>query len=360
MLDINKDIIYFAAYFLLHALIAWRLGSYLDRRKSKKIMLMVMALGFLAMALQLGLPGGLWQGMVLLAGCMLPLEWALQRMLKERYHSTVLLCLLIILLFTAMIAWMNGRALPVPRQQTLTLSEWQARRPHRLIHVSDLHLGSGDVGRLRSIVGMINSLNADWVVITGDLTVGKDWPDELPDIFQGLYSRHGVYAVRGNHEIKGGGIEAFTEFCKRSDIRPLINESVETRGLVLAGVDEAILKSFRKEKAMWNLPGGDLEKALQGILPNRPIVLLAHRSSWAYKAERAGVDLMLCGHTHGGQLPPISWLLAALDHFAGGDYQVGSMQLKVSEGAGVWNYLPMRLFTNNTIHEILIRPAGNE
>ena len=354
MIDINKDIIYFAAYLLLHGLIAWRLWQGLTGRMPRRIMLFVLALGFLAMALQLGEPAGIWQGTVLFATLLVPLDALLCRILRERHQDTMHIVLLMVLLFSVLIAWMNGRALPRFMEEKLVLREWPGNRPYRLIVLSDLHAKSAQQGRMGAIVGMINSRDADWVVFCGDLAVGLDWPWDLAPAFRGIRARHGVFAVRGNHEIREGGVSSFRAFCQEAGIVPLVNEARESRGLYIAGVDEAILKGSKGERARWNRPGGDLKQTLEGIAPNRPIILLAHRSAWAYQAEKAGVDLMLCGHTHGGQLPPISWLVSALDPYSSGGYRLGGMELRVSEGAGVWDYLPMRLFTQNSIHEIVI------
>ena len=350
MLDINKDILYFSAYFLLHLLLLWRLRRYVEKPRGKWILTAGMAAGYLAMSLQLGLVGGIWQGAVLLAGLLVPLEMLLHRLLKQNVHLPLVLGFLTtVLLFTAY-SLCCGRALPRIATEEITLKEWSSEEPRRLVQLSDLHLKADDSGRLRRIVERVNALEAHWIVLTGDLSVGKEWPKALAPEFRRLRARGGVFAVRGNHEIRKGGVEGFVDFCRKAGIRPLVNESLESEGLVIAGVDEMRLKKIKKERKAWNRPGGDLEKTLKGVSPNRPILLLAHRGDWAYRAERMGVDLMLCGHTHGGQLPPISWLVSVLDPFPRGRYRVGGMTLMVSEGAGVWDYLPLRLFTNNTIN----------
>lgn len=361
MLDVNKDFLYFTAYFLLHLLIAWRLWQYLERPVSRKIMLGGLSVGFMAMTLQLGLPGAIWQGAALLSGTLLPLEILLHRLLKEKHHKALILGFFLAVLAFTGYGLYRGRALPRVIRSEAHLKEWSAPRPHRLVQISDLHLRTGDGQRLRRIVAAVNGLDADWVVLSGDMSVGDEWPNELAEEFLRLQARHGVFAVRGNHEVRPGGVQAFLDFCRRAGIRPLVNQTVETAGLVIAGVDEILLKPGRKkERREWNLPGGNLELTLAGINPNRPILLLAHRSKWAYQTERKGVDLMLCGHSHGGQLPPLSWLVAALDPFSKGEYRIGAMNLSVSEGAGVWDYLPLRLFTANSIHVIEIIPGVGE
>jgi len=317
-----------------------------------------MSAGYLAMSLQLGLVGGVWQGMVLLAGMLVPLEMPLHGLLKKKYHLPLILGFLTtVIVFTAY-GLCCGRALPRVVEETIPLKEWTSGGPRRLVQLSDLHLKADESGRLRSIVERVNALEAHWIVLTGDLSVGEGWPEALAPEFRRLKARCAVLAVRGNHEIRKGGVEGFVSFCRRAGIRPLVNEALESEGLVIAGVDEMLLKRIRKERKPWNRPGGDLEKTLAGISPNRPIVLLAHRSGWAYRAEKMGVDLMLCGHTHAGQLPPISWLVSVLDPFPEGRFLLNDMTLYVSQGAGVWDYLPLRLFTRNSIHEIMIVPGG--
>jgi predicted MPP superfamily phosphohydrolase len=312
-----------------------------------------MAGGYLLMALQLGLPGGLWQGLVLTAAVLVPLESLLRRLLPLRWRSFILTGFLLATLCATVLGYINAQALPLVSPERVVLTEWTSQKPVKLIHVSDLHLGKGDLGRLSRIVDQINARRPDLIVLTGDILVGKGWPAAMADALAKLRAPLGLFAVRGNHEIRKGGEKAFREFCLKAGITPLVNQNLALDGLVLAGIDEIKIK-VKKKKVDWNLPSGNLKQTLRNIPGNQPIILLAHRSAWAYQAEKAGVDLMLCGHTHGGQLPPLSWLVSILDPFAKGDYRIGTLQLKVSSGAGVWQYLPIRLFSRNMIHEMVI------
>jgi uncharacterized protein len=111
----------------------------------------------------------------------------------------------------------------------------------------------------------------------------------------------------------------------------------------LAGIDDVEGKRHAKDH------GADMRRALAGRDVSRPVVLLAHRPNVAGEAAKHNVDLLLAGHTHGGQFWPWYHLLRPLyGGYVSGRYQVGPTQLYVSSGTGFWGP-PMRLGTSNEI-----------
>jgi predicted MPP superfamily phosphohydrolase len=101
----------------------------------------------------------------------------------------------------------------------------------------------------------------------------------------------------------------------------------------------------------------DLERALKGRDPDRELVLLAHQPKAVLEAAEQGVGLQLSGHTHGGQLWPMHYLVRLQQPYLSGLVQHGPTQLYVSEGTGFWGP-PMRLGSRSEITLITLRAAG--
>ena len=88
----------------------------------------------------------------------------------------------------------------------------------------------------------------------------------------------------------------------------------------------------------------DLKKTLHGIPAGDFILLLAHRPAQAKSAARSGISLQLSGHTHGGMIRGLDWVVAQFNGgFVSGLYEVNGMKLYVSNGTGIWNGFPIRL-----------------
>ena len=98
----------------------------------------------------------------------------------------------------------------------------------------------------------------------------------------------------------------------------------------------------------------DLPRALAGVDPALPVVLLAHDPGTFKRASQSGVDLQLSGHTHGGQIWPFRWLVRLATPFVAGRYSRGGAELYVSRGTGFWGP-PMRLFAPAEITELTLR-----
>lgn len=209
----------------------------------------------------------------------------------------------------------------------------------RIIQVSDIHIGDV-LGRpfLEEMVRRCNALKPDLVAVTGDLVDGPV-RQLLPTIgaLRGLESRFGTYFVTGNHEYYSGD-EPWCEALTRMGVTVLRNRTVtladgEAR-LDLVGVDDY----GEKDRAR----GWDLKAAVRGRNPEHPAVLLAHEPRGVEEGMDQGIGLQLSGHTHGGQLFPMTGIVAALWKYSVGRYQVGDGTLYVHRGTGFWGP-PMRI-----------------
>jgi predicted MPP superfamily phosphohydrolase len=205
-------------------------------------------------------------------------------------------------------------------------------------------------------VEIVNEQRPDVVAIVGDLV--DDGVDELrEDVapLADLVSEQGVYFVTGNHEYFTE-TQAWLRHLPTLGVQVLRNERVPiVRGSAsfdLAGIDD-------RTAAASGLAGhgADLDAALDGRDDATPVVLLAHQPFMVDQAARAGVDLQLSGHTHGGQLWPFDYAIRLDQPAVEGLSRHGDTQLYVSAGAGFWGP-PMRIGARPEVTVVELRAPG--
>ena len=210
----------------------------------------------------------------------------------------------------------------------------QAFNGFRIAVVSDIHLGplSGRAHTER-ITRMINEAAPDLVAIVGDLVDGT--VEELgraAEPLQDLSAREGTFFVTGNHEYFVEDPPSWLDELDRLGIAILRNENTVIRrggaAFDLAGVND-IAGEERSDPP-------DFDRALSGVDPSRPTILLAHQPVLVGEAAERGVDLQLSGHTHGGQMWPFHYAVRAVQPSLAGLSTLGSTQLYVTRGAGFW------------------------
>lgn len=222
-----------------------------------------------------------------------------------------------------------------------------------ILHLSDLHLDLVH-GRawLERVVARANALEADLVAITGDLAEGSvaQFGGDAEPVGD-LQASHGVFFVTGNHEYFHD-LEGWMAYLEDRGIRVLRNKWIPVNpggpGFDLAGVDDHDGGRIAEGH------GPDLARALQGRDPQRPLVLLAHQPRIIMEAEERGVDLVLSGHTHGGQIWPFSYLVYLQQPYVRGLIRHGRSQLYISSGTGFWGP-PMRLGTTAEMAVLTLR-----
>ncbi len=246
--------------------------------------------------------------------------------------------------------------------QTIRISEYDLEinnktteiKELKAVLIADLHLDSyANTDHLENAAQRITSLNPDVIFLAGDIFenyLDLDVIDRIDSIFDALEAKHGIYAVLGNHEYYGGQDAQIIEYLEQKGIVVLVDQ-------VADAIDGDIYIAGRNDYGtgsghMMNV--GEKRKPVEDILSNvdhtKPIILLDHQPQEVEEASVAGVDLMLSGHTHGGQLFPVQIFTKALFIIDRGHWQDGSFNLIVTTGLGTWGP-PVR---TNSMSEIVV------
>jgi predicted MPP superfamily phosphohydrolase len=221
----------------------------------------------------------------------------------------------------------------------------------RVVALADLHLGNllGEEW-LAARVAQVEALRPDLVVLLGDLFEGHGRPaGQFLPLLKRFSAPLGVWAVSGNHEFHGARdtVDAAPE---PAGFTLLHDRWVEVRsGLILAGVDDLTSRLRAGD-------GGDPVGAALAGRPPGATVLLSHSPLGVARAAAAGADLMLAGHTHGGQIWPFDFFVRRRYPFFAGRYEVNGMTIIVSRGTGTWGPR-LRLWHPGEILSVTLRPG---
>lgn len=208
----------------------------------------------------------------------------------------------------------------------------------RIVQLSDIHHSSFlDEANIAEAVRRANALRPDAFVLTGDyISHTKDYIAGCARLLGQLEAREGIFAVLGNHDHWTDGAMV-AQSLSAENIRVLNNEHCyinrENSSLCIAGIDDLMVKR------------DDLAKALLGTKRSETRILLSHNPAIIREAAKAGIDLVLSGHTHGGQInwqlltgnrnPAITrWLQRPSRRFTRGYAAIGATQLYVNRGLG--------------------------
>lgn len=244
--------------------------------------------------------------------------------------------------------WWNTNRFSVRKTEIELERLPQAFDGFTILQVSDLH--NRDYGRDgQEMIRTIQNLSFDCIAITGDL-LDRHRPERRETGYrfaQAAARLAPVYFVQGNHEWKIGWDEIMEDLTRRG-VRVLDNEAVSFRrgdaGLELIGSS--------------NMATDEEIRAL--VSPNTCSVLLAHHPERIEDYASTGVDLVLSGHAHGGQVRLFGQGLfspdqGVLPRYTSGVYTWDRTKLYVSRGAGNHSFLPPRIFNRPEIDLITLK-----
>ena len=249
----------------------------------------------------------------------------LRKLMYDSWVGSIGLTILVLLIFVgANVAYHDKK-----RVEFSVDTGGKLERPVRIVAVSDLHLGYGIGNReLATWIRMINAEQPDIILIAGDVIDNSVKPlraRETANVLSGLRSEYGVYVVPGNHEYIAGMPEAL-EWFRDAGLCVLRDSSVLVDGsLYIVGRDDL---SRRSRKSLHDITAS--------LDPAKPVVVLDHQPSAMDDAIDESVLLQISGHTHHGQVWPISLITDAIFDNAYGLQRKNNTYIYVSSGLGIW------------------------
>lgn len=220
----------------------------------------------------------------------------------------------------------------------------------KVVQLSDVHVGNTiKKPFVEKLVQRVNALSADLIVITGDLVDAElDRIKEDLSPLKDLHSTYGTYFILGNHEMFHDPYAAMA-YIKTLDITVLENEAVVIDDRVnLVGLTDHFGSRV-------GVLAPDLPKAFSKVNNTLPTIVLAHQPKMIKELETYRPDLVLSGHTHGGQIFPFGLLVLLDQPYLSGLYQHNAYtQIYVSSGTGFWGPA-IRVLADSEIAEINVK-----
>lgn len=226
----------------------------------------------------------------------------------------------------------------------------------RVVHLTDLH-GARFGPENRTLIQRVREQEPDLIALTGDFASEPADLEAAEELLAGLEGLAPIFYVSGNHEWAGGCMAETKALMERYGVTCLVNEyrplSREGERIVVAGADDpnGLADMLRPD---------ELASRLREEYPGDFVLFLGHRNYWVQKYPQLPVDLILCGHAHGGviRLPFVGGLLD-VSHRLGAAYEAGLYPsgryvMEVSRGLG--NSIPIpRLFNRPEIVTLILR-----
>ncbi len=327
--------------------ILWRFTGFFGVRRKRWFWLVLVALT-LSYVLSIGIDelfsnaattfvqatAALWLGIALLLVSAL-LVYELLRLVIKIPPRLAGISIAIVVLTLTVCSMINARRVVVK------VVEIEAPVEMNIVQLSDIHLGSDGHSFLEHIVEKTNTLSPDVVLLTGDVVdphsgIGAEEISPLNDI------EAPVFFVTGNHE-GYAGVGKIMDLLRTTKVRTLRNEAVDFGEIQIIGIDD----SNRRSQVADQLKRIEFDDS-------KYCVLMYHRPRGFEAAAENGVDLMLTGHTHNGQIAPFNLIVGLAFKHMSGLYRHEGSYLYVTTGTGTWGPR-MRLGSSNEIVLLKLR-----
>lgn len=232
-----------------------------------------------------------------------------------------------------------------------------------IVMVADLHLGyNKGLNMIKKMVKKINKEKPDIVLIAGDIfdnnydSLSK--PKEMISELRKIKTKYGVYSVYGNHDVKEKILFGFTfhdkksknsdsrmdKFLKKANIKLLKDKYILLdNSIYIYGRPDYAKSKSRKS----------VDEVVKGLDKTKPIIVVDHQPKELKELDKAGVDLDLSGHTHDGQIFPLSLLVKIPFDNSYGLKNYSNMTSIVTSGVGLFGP-NMRVLTKAEITSIRV------
>ncbi|MBT0605901.1 metallophosphoesterase, partial [Campylobacter lari] len=222
-------------------------------------------------------------------------------------------------------------AISTPKVNEVDIKIKNLKEDLNIALLSDVHLGK-NLGEdfLKTLIDEVNALNADLIIIAGDLIDADIDSLDYINLLQNFKSKYGTYYVYGNHEYYNGFEKISTKLKELKNFKVLEDESIDFKDFTLSGTLDLAAKRLGFKES-------NIEKIKTQINQEKVNILITHQPKYVKTYDVSGFDLILSGHTHAGQIFPFSLLVYLEQGFVHGLYKLSKDSLLyVSSGAGFW------------------------
>ena len=236
----------------------------------------------------------------------------------------------ITLLMTAIFVYGYLHYMDKYREELTVTTDKPLAKPLKIVMMSDLHLGYHNRrSELARWVDMVNAEQPDVVLIAGDIIDMSMRPIKEQRMFEEFHRlKAPVYACIGNHEYYSGEPEA-QQFYQQAGIHLLQDECAQVGDLCIIGRDD---RTNQHRKSLDKM----MKENSWLISHSSFLILLDHQPYNLEEAERAKIDFQFSGHTHHGQVWPISWITESIYEKAHGALEKGTTHYYITSGIGLW------------------------
>ncbi|MDR1025837.1 MAG: metallophosphoesterase [Lactobacillus sp.] len=246
-------------------------------------------------------------------------------------------------------AFYEGTKLPCIKE--IEIKDAKITEEFNVVLVADLHISRiSSASRVAEVVDKINALNADAIILAGDIIDDTFGMEKQLEELRKLSAKHGVFVSLGNHEVYRGYVPAMLAFSNMG-FKVMMNkgEKIPDSNVFIAGVPDYGTQKYFPTLAI------NLDYALKGSEDGEYRLLISHSPKFFDEIENSRIDLQFSGHTHGGQIFPFHILAKRENKYLAGLYVKDDMKIYVSRGTGTWGP-PMRLFAPSEITHIKLKP----
>jgi predicted MPP superfamily phosphohydrolase len=229
-----------------------------------------------------------------------------------------------------------------PSVVRVPLSSSKLSAPLRFAQITDVHIGSRSSAFLERVMRQVNSLDAEFLCITGDFIDAPGIDDQQLSALRSCLIP--IYFCIGNHE-RYEDLDDIVQRLQRLGVTVLRTASAIHGPVQVLGIDDSESASQVER-----------ELAKLHIETQSFVLLLYHRPRGLSAAAAAGVDLMISGHTHNGQIVPFNLVVKRVFNRIVGLFQHGQTHLYVSPGTGTWGPI-MRLGSRGEVTLFELQPA---
>jgi len=231
---------------------------------------------------------------------------------------------------------------PIVRSYEVNIPKKTELSGMKILLASDLHLGPiVGVSHLQKLVDIADNVQPDLILLAGD-TIDDDIEPFLEKNMQKLMNEIeaplGVYVISGNHDVYGNDLLRLEQELTDAGIKVLRDETVL--------IQNQFYLTGRKDPAEGERY--EIQSLLKGLDKSKPIIMMDHQPNEIHLAAKYGVDVLVSGHTHNGQLAPANLITGMLFENDGGYLQKNAMHSFVSSGFGTWGP-PLRIGSRSEV-----------